>query len=154
MNTANRTLHLIDIENQLGTGDIKADEITKFMAFYKDVARVQETDHVIIAVSSSDGLLELAKAHTGPCRYLHKPGRDGADHELQNVMLLENIAERFDRIVLASGDGGFVDAVLALGQQDAYVTVIGRVGHISKRLQLVARPMIELPIYDPERLAA
>ncbi len=154
MNITNRPLHLIDIENQLGTGCIKAAEITKFMALYRDVARMREADHVIIAVSSSDGLLELAKAHTGPCRYLYKIGKDGADLELQNVMLLENIAERFDRIVLASGDGGFIDAVLALGQKDAYVTVIGRAGHISKRLQLVARPMIELPTYEPERRAA
>lgn len=154
MNTANRTLHLIDIENQLGTGCIKADEITKFMALYRDVTHMQETDHVIIAVSSSAGLLELAMAGTAPYRYLHKSGKDGADRELQNVMLLENIAERFDRIVLASGDGGFVDAVLALGQEGAYVTVVGRAGHISKRLQLVARSMIELPIYDIERLAA
>lgn len=154
MDTTGRTLHLIDIENQLGHGRIKAYEVAEFMTSYKAVSNMRESDQVIIAVSSRDGLLELARANMTTCRFMHRPGKNGADLELLDVMLLENIADRFDRVVLASGDGGFVPAVFDLGIQGVHVTVIGQAGHISKRLRLVAHQTIEFPTYHLERYAA
>lgn len=154
MDTTARSLHLVDIENQLGHGHIKAHEVTEFMTSYKALSNMRAGDPVIIAVSSSEGLLELASANMTSCRLMHRPGKNGADLELLDVMLLENIADRFDLVVLASGDGGFVQAVFDLGLQGVHITVIGRAGHISKRLRLVAHQTIEFPNYDLESYAA
>src|SRR4051812_24589083 len=108
MKAAGRTLHLIDIENQLGHGHISSVAVRAFMASYRELVGLEEPEQTILAVSSSEGLVELAASKVERSRLLYRQGKDGADHELQDVMLLENIAERFESVILASGDGGFV----------------------------------------------
>ncbi|MFV0318507.1 MAG: NYN domain-containing protein [Microthrixaceae bacterium] len=74
-----------------------------------------------------------------------RSGPDGAD-----LALLESlhdpfwVAERFDRVVIGSGDGIFTEAVVALNHTDTTTLVIGRAGRTSSRLRLAAQDVLFL----------
>jgi hypothetical protein len=100
-----RSIHLIDIENQLGNGHIRAKEVSEFFDCYSVAVGVGNLDQIVVAVSSSDALLELPLSSMKDCRLLYKPGHDGADIALQSVMLQEDVSARFGTVICASGDG-------------------------------------------------
>lgn len=83
------------------------------------------------------------------CRPLFREGPDGADLALQKVMWEERLAERFPRIVCASGDKGFTDVVAALGAIGAHVVVASRLSCLANRLRMAASEVILLPENEP-----
>jgi len=78
------------------------------------------------------------------CRLLFTLGPDGADKALQEVMLREGLPSRFQTVVCATGDGGFVNAVAYLTAQGTRVIAVAPSGSIAKTMRLAAHQTIEL----------
>ncbi|MEN9751243.1 MAG: hypothetical protein RLZZ600_290 [Actinomycetota bacterium] len=130
-----RTLVLIDFEN-LCAGTLDSIDLAK--AVRQELvacAGLSGNEQVVIATSHA-GLLTFGIAWPG-ARLLVRSGENGADLELLSVLDEERVGDRFDRVVLASGDGIFAEAVARLGSATA-VTVIARPAQMSRQLRMAA----------------
>jgi len=132
-----RTLVVVDIENIMGGplrgADVMADA-------YEQLLRsvlVRENDHLIVAANHR--LAVDVKIAWPACRVIAGGGPNGADEallaELSDVAW---ISERFDRVIIGSGDGIFVGAVHALRSAGLPVGVISRGGCLSGALRRAA----------------
>ena len=65
--------------------------------------------------------------------------------------LTEDIATRYEEVILASGDGIFARAVAELEAEGVVMTVLGRSGSIARSLELAASRVVYMP---RERLTA
>lgn len=138
-----RSIHLIDIENQLGTPYCEASRI---QAWFQDYARMTEYapgDLIVMGSSSTQTLFQI-HASGITCRKVLQRGRDGADIALLQVMEGEDLSQRFERIYCASGDHAFTDVVSWLGG-DAQMIVVSRPSGLSKRLRMAACDVIFMP---------
>ncbi|WP_253919940.1 NYN domain-containing protein [Dietzia psychralcaliphila] len=108
---------------------------------------IGEREQVIVGVDKAGAI------NTGPvwssARIVVGSGADGADHALLDVLSDENIAGRFDEVILVSGDGIFTDAVAALGSHDVKVTVVAHQSQLAKRLQMAASHTVT---FTPHRI--
>lgn len=151
-NTTKRELHLIDIENELGTGEVRAADIARFRAFYLVANNVPTDAHIVVATSSSQGLLEASVGWPG-ARTVWLPGEDGADRALLEVAYEENIEKRYDKVVIASGDHIFAEAAESLQNLGVKVKVFARAVFISVILRAACKD-VELYTADDFSLAA
>jgi hypothetical protein len=143
-----RTLHLVDIENLAGTGLPAEWEVAGVQREYATRVGVGPMDQVVIGCNHK---ALPATGHGWPgARYLVRSGPDGADTELLAVIEGENVAGRFTRVVIASGDGGFTWAAAALAAAGCQVTVVSRRTGLARTLRLGAQNVIYL---DPTATA-
>lgn len=101
-----------------------------------------DRDQVVIGTSHV-GLVSAGMAWHG-ARLVVRSGPDGADLALLEVLIGEQIAARFDEVILVSGDGIFADVVSSLGGDGVNVTVAATPGSCSKRLRLAAQGVVRL----------
>lgn len=139
-----RSIHLLDIENMLSTGRLEVNAINSVFADYKAQVPMMKDDLVIVGVSSTEGLMEVGMSDLRTSRLLHKPGKNGADEALQDVLDDEQLEARFTVIHVASGDGGFSPSIAALAGRGGRVVVVSRPESLSKQLRLAAHQTIEL----------
>lgn len=139
-----RSIHLVDIENQLGTPFFNTQAVDAWFEDYARLVDYRTEDLIVVGTSTWRTVWEVERSVV-PCRKLFRRGPDGADQVLQQVMWEEELPARFDRVLCASGDGGFTDAVAALGSLGAHVVVVSRLSCLSKRLRLAASEVITLP---------
>ncbi|MEE3353959.1 MAG: hypothetical protein VX219_07180 [Actinomycetota bacterium] len=140
----NRTLHLVDIENLVGEPVAWTDKNVEAVFFeYLQEANWQPGDSLVVA--SNPGLMgRLAfKLSAIPHRSLCATGPDAADNLLINAVPAE-IADRYGRIVVGSGDHAFTQLLTGL-QGHASTLVVYGVGHISWELYRSAEHVIRLP---------
>ena len=140
----NRTLHLVDIENLVGEPVAWTDKNVEAVFFeYLQEANWQPGDSLVVA--SNPGLMgHLAfKLSAIPHRSLCATGPDAADNLLINAVPTE-IADRYGRIVVGSGDHAFTQLLTGL-QGHASTLVVYGVGHISWELYRSAEHVIRLP---------
>jgi hypothetical protein len=130
-NIFTRELHLVDIENELGTGTPSARDISRFRDFYIATNEVPRDAHIVIAASSKETLLEAAFGWPH-ARTVFLEGRDGADRALIEVALEENVEKRYGKVVFGSGDHIFVDAAIALQGLGVVVKFFARAIHVSR----------------------
>jgi hypothetical protein len=137
-----RALHVVDIENLAGTAMLTLGRVTEVQGQYLASLRFGTDDQVVLAASHL-GLLNtgLGWPHA---RYRVRSGKDGADLELLDVLEHENVATRFSRVVIGSGDGGFTDAAAGLAAHGIHVTVVSRWGSLARDLAGVAGDVIYL----------
>jgi hypothetical protein len=103
---------------------------------YKKAAGVLPED---LAVIASNGKLAMAAGLSWPGALLRiGRGADGADLALLAEAPLDWVASRFDRVVIGSGDGIFVDLVRQLRLHGRRVTVVGRSGSVAGKLRRAA----------------
>ena len=144
-NPAPRKLHVIDVENLIGHGEIRTAEASHCRDTYEQMGLVGPRDHVVVACNPYIGL------DVGSCwqpgRLLVRHGHDGADHALIQVLTTEGVEERFTEVVVASGDGVFTDVVAWLQTHDVEVTVVAAARSLAARLRLAASRVVlfELP---------
>ena len=93
-------------------------------------------DHVVMA-ANHNALLNAALGWPH-VRYRVRSGPDGADLELLDVLLNEDVATRFSHVVIGSGDGAFGGAARALRDLGVRVTVVSRRGSLSLHLARAA----------------
>jgi len=142
-----RGLHLVDIENLAGAAIPSLGLVREVQGLYADRLTFGASDQVVIASSH----LSLLNAALGwpHARYRVRSGPDGADLELLDVLLHENIASRFSHVTIGSGDGAFAQAAAGLGAAGVRVTVVSRRASLSKRLELAAHSVIFIDAAQP-----
>jgi hypothetical protein len=101
---------------------------------HRGAAGLHGDEHVVIGTSHV-GLMATGLGWAGP-RLVARSGENGADLALLEVLAQERVEERFDEVIIVSGDGIFTDAVAALGA--AGVRVVTRPEACSKRLRMAA----------------
>ena len=137
-----RTLHLVDIENLAGTAIPTMREVMDVQVRYARRMALGVDDHVIMASNH----LALMNAALGwpHARYRVRSGPDGADLELLDVIESENVAARFSRVVIGSGDGMFGHATRGLMERGVPVTIVSRWGSLAPSLEHAAMDVIYL----------
>jgi len=137
-----RGLHLIDIENLAGAAVPSFGQIREVQGHYAGRLTFGALDQVVIASSH----LTLLNAALGwpHARYRVRSGPHGADLELLDVLLCEDVAARFTHVTIGSGDGAFARAAASLAAADVWVTVVSQRGRLSPRLALAAHEVIYL----------
>lgn len=127
---------MIDIENISGGAIRSLAQARWAQKIITSTLDLHGDEQVVIGVSKS-GVI-----NTGPvwpaARLVHGCGVDGADHALLDVLNNENIARRFDEVVLVSGDGIFTEVVATLGGHGVEVMVVAHQVSLAKRLKLAA----------------
>lgn len=136
-----RSVHLIDLENLVGSGHVTEETARYTCTAYAALGVVGPNDQVIVAVSHHN--LWAAWYGWPHVRCEARSGPDGADLLLQEIMASERLAVRFDLAVLATGDGGFAAATAALIEAGLPVGVIAPRGRLSARLRLAANAALE-----------
>src|SRR5260370_334493 len=123
------TLHLVDIENLAGAAIPSLVQVMDVQDRYARSLAVGVDDQVVMAASH----LGLVNAAVGwpHARYRVRSGPNGADLELLDVIWHEDVATRFNHVVIGSGDGTFVTAAQALSDGGIWVTVVSRWGSLS-----------------------
>ena len=145
-----RQLVLVDIENLAGGACLSGCAAQSAKVALVATGQIRTADHIVIGTSHI-GLIPVGSVWSG-VRYVVRSGQDGADMALLDVMA-EDVAHRFEGVVLASGDGIFADAVAALAAAGVPTVVIARRGTLARSLRLVAAQVIYLD-NAPEPLAA
>lgn len=142
---APRTIHLIDIENLVGSASPTAAQAREVRDHYER-RYIRYGDLVVVACSHH---AFGAVAWEWPrARHLPRSGKDGADLALLGVIVGENVAERFEHVVVASGDAIFASAVTRLRMQGVSVTVVARHESLSRALRLASSQQVLLPRLD------
>ncbi len=136
-----RQLVLVDIENLAGGACLRAAAVRSAKEGLVATGQIGAKDHVVIGTSHI-GLVQVGSTWEG-VRYVVRSGRDGADLALLDV-IAEDVAHRFESVVLASGDRIFAPAVADLAAAGVATTVIGRRGHIARALHQAAARVIYL----------
>jgi hypothetical protein len=137
-----RALHVVDIENLAGAAIPTLAMVAEVQVRYLNLLRLGVEDQVVLAASHR-GLLNagLGWPHA---RYRVRSGQDGADLELIDVLEHENVAARFDHVVIGSGDGGFSPVAAGLAALGLRITVVSRRKSLSAGLARVAGDVIYL----------
>lgn len=131
-----RRLVVVDIENVVRGAVVAAKQAEDAQRLLEEAVTLSGCEQVIIGTSHI-GVLATWLGWRGP-RIVAHSGENGADLALIQILTGERIAERFDEVVLASGDGIFTDAVAALGAAGVAVTVVAHSDGCSRRLQMAA----------------
>lgn len=149
--TRSRTMILVDIENLCATPRFHAVDVVAVRAVVERISDPPNpTQAVVVAASSGEGLVEAGLGWAG-ARKVWRPGHDGADLALADVALNENVPERFDRVVICSGDGLFAAVARYLIHRGVQVTVLARNASLSRRL---AHAVDDVRLIDDELRAA
>jgi hypothetical protein len=139
-----RSIHLIDVENLLGGAGFAELNVIELMAEYGLTVTRGPEDHLVVA--SCHRAASATWLGCPEARRLVRSGRDGADRALLEVIERENVALRYDRIVIGSGDGIFAEPAAMLQALGAKVIVVAPVSGLASKLQLALRdvPFIDL----------
>jgi hypothetical protein len=139
-----RRLVLIDIENVAGGTITVCEQVHDAQAALTGALALDDgVDHIVVACGR-DSATCTGFAWEGNRRFVFRPGIDGADLKLLEILETENIADRYSEVLLVSGDGIFTDAVATLERQKVAVTVVSRPEALSRRLRLAASNTINL----------
>src|SRR5215469_18473101 len=145
-----RTLHVVDIENLAGAAIPSLGQVAEVQGLYLARLAFGADDQVVMAANH----LALLNAALGwpHARYRVRSGPHGADLELLDVLLHENVAARFTNVVIGSGDGVFGQAAANLVSRGVWVTVASRRESLSAGLARAARDVVYLDL--PRTVAA
>lgn len=132
-----RAVHAIDIENLCGSGRISCEQVRAAQIAYRDRVDIGPNDLVVIACAHVN-VEAVEYGWFGSKRILMRSGPDGADLALIEVMECERIPERFSRLYLGSGDGGFAPSMASLASRDVYVVAVARMRSQSRLLRMAA----------------
>ena len=137
-----RRLVAVDIENLVGGACLHRRQVDWARSALTGALSLAEHDLVVVGLSHI-GLLNVG-CNWKRIRYVVRSGPDGADLALLDV-LAEDIGARFDRVVIASGDGAFTDAAKALVRAGVETTVLSRPGALASSLRAAASQVLYIP---------
>lgn len=145
-----RRLHLVDVENLTGSARPTGAEVRACYRRYADLVKPGGMDMYVIACNHGAG------AEVGfnwpDVRHLWRSGEDGADLALLDVLAHEAVSDRFEAVILASGDGIFAGPAAELALREVHVTVVANRRSLSRRLEMAAALVIwfdEMPPAPP-----
>lgn len=127
-----RTLHLADIENLMGGPLTGLDRLSAVRAQHERLTPPSHGDHVISACNPR--LLVDVSLRWLRSRWLTHHGKDGADQALLEALDADDLAARYSRVVIGSGDHAFTDLAEQLRQRGVEVSVVARPGTLHRAL--------------------
>ncbi len=143
----NRSLHLVDIENLMGGPRAGPSVIEWAVSAYQGTVPLAEGDHPVIG--SNPYLWPCVDRCWSSARLVGRHGPDGADKALKEVVKnVDFILPRYDRIVVGSGDGDFLDVVWKYRARHLVVEVVARRRSLSRELAEAASRVWILPEPD------
>ena len=128
-----RKLFVVDIENAVGSGIVNEGSCRRAMGRIYQAHKPQDGDLTVIGVSHTENLFAV-KSWNPSIRVVAKWGHDGADLALENVLEHEDVENRFDEVVIVSGDGLFAKQATRLRSIGVKVTVDARAAQLSRLL--------------------
>ena len=137
-----RRLVVVDMENIVGGAVLRIDQAVSAQSAIRIAATLGGDEQVVVGTSHI-GVLASGLGWRGS-RVVARSGENGADLALLDVLTGENIQDRFDAIVLASGDGIFTEAVAMLGSFGVHVTVVANSNGCARRLTPAASETVML----------
>jgi hypothetical protein len=141
---ASRVCFLGDIENLVGLPEGPSGENVQAVA--STVSQMFDKCQVFSVLACAHRNAPAVCFNWPKARYLIRSGPDGADNCLLEVMMNEDLASRFDVVVIGSGDHIFTEAAAELAASGVYVVAaVGR-GGLSRHLQLAVHETVYLPI--------
>lgn len=131
---ARRTLHLVDIENLLQRNPSEAVEghWEAATSAYVAAADLGADDHVVVGCHPAFAF--LARRFFPACRLLTRTRADGAELAILAAVDVDDVARRYHRVVIGSGDHLFAALAAALRTRGVNVQVIAGTGSLSWRL--------------------
>lgn len=148
----NRGIHLIDVENLAGHSALTFASARWAAESYEQQVEIGVGDQVVVAASHRNAF--AAQAAFPGARLLLGSGPDGADLELVEVMRMESLATRFDRLIIGSGDGIFAAEAARLAAH-MHVASVGLPGHVALRLRMACHATMYLgSAHDHFRMSA
>lgn len=146
-----RTLAVIDIENLLAT----ADPTTRScIALRHVVQRLLPETSVQIVNACSHHAARVAAFTWPEARWKFRSGPNGADLALIEELAPPQLRERFEHVVIGSGDGIFSPIAHQLVNDGIQVTVMTRRNSLSRHLARNASDVIYLPAPDLRSIRA
>lgn len=133
---AKRSMHLVDIENLCVTGDLTVDLVADIRAAY--LAQLQPSADDLFVIAASHHNIEAAAFGLPGGFHGFRSGKDGADIILAQMMLEDDLADRFETVFLASGDGGLAPFASSLRAKGCHVQVVSRVESVSWAMRYAA----------------
>lgn len=138
--SSDRALHLIDLENLVGTATVSESAARIASDLYRQTSQYSPGDLVVVASSHRNGFAARLAFPGSTVRW--RSGRNGAD-----LALLDAVSEfdldRFDRLVIGSGDGIFADLAHAARSGGIQVVVVSNRSALAGSLRSVAH-VVEL----------
>jgi hypothetical protein len=129
-----RTLILVDIENLSCDPRPQVTTVEPIRAALRRLGGGGSANQVVTACNHGT---VLAVATGWPdARHLARSGPDCADKALLDIALNEDVACRFDQVILATGDGAFASAAAALAAAGVTVVAVSHRHTLSARLRL------------------
>lgn len=126
---AKRSIHLIDIENLCVSSDLTVEMVAEVRAAYFVQVNPSKDDLFVIAASHHN--MEAAAFGWPGGFHGFRSGKDGADIVLAQMMLEDDLANRFDTVFLASGDGGLAPFAASLISKGCRVQAVSRIESVS-----------------------
>lgn len=147
-----RALHLVDVENLMGGPTAGADQLVESLESYRVAAPFSVGDHAVVAANPA---IAIETKFVWPeARLLARGGPDGADMALLGAVVdVEFVAERYDTIVVGSGDGVFEVVANAYRPLGLAVGVVARRVSLSYGLASAASFVRFLPEEQEETVA-
>jgi hypothetical protein len=139
-------LHLIDVENLLGTPWFTSHAVADLRRVYDTVSAASNPAHYLVGTSAAQNLLQ-AGLGWGQGQLVFSKGKDGAERAMLAEVTLAT-ASRYDRVVIGSGDGIFADLAASLQSVGIAVRVVCRQRSLSKALRLAVQDARFLPERD------
>jgi hypothetical protein len=148
-----RTLHLVVLENLVG--DPHADGATAAHVFGQYLQRAHWEAGDLVHVADNPHLaLEVGWRLPVDCTLRTASGPDAADHRLMDLAEPEFVARRFGRLVIGSGDHGFIAHACASRTAGVGVLVVTRPGSLANGWRAWGFPIATLDLDDEPTLAA
>ena len=143
-----RTVHLVDIENLAG-GPERIDRwFAPALRQYEAVARPHDGDHVVLAADAS--VWSRTAWDVDPAwDYRFGTGPDGADRVLLERADPDWVADRFDRLVVGSGDHAFAPLVAEVRDRGVDAVVVARPRQLAGALRRTGARVVVLPDLPP-----
>ncbi len=136
-------LHLVDVENLLATPWFTWHAVADLRGVYDSVSAASGRAHYVVGTSAGRNLIE-AGLGWGQGQWVFSRGKDGAERAILSEATFEN-AVRYDRVIIGSGDGIFVDLAASLQSVGTEVCVVSRRRSLSKALSLAVPDSRYLP---------
>ena len=127
-----RKLFVVDIENAVGTGMIDEESCKGVKSRIERTYHPGGSDLTFVGVSHKNNLFP-AHAWDG-ARVVIREGHNGADLALEDVLINENVENRFSEVVIVSGDGLFSEQASRLRTLGVRVTVDARARQLARVL--------------------
>jgi hypothetical protein len=94
-------------------------------------------DLVVVGASSGEGAMRSGLAWAG-ARVVLRRGKDGAELALIDAADPDFVGDRFETLVIGSGDGAFTEHAAAIARRDVRVVVLARHDGLARRLAIAA----------------